>query len=60
MVAPGYRVAEPPTSAELKMLRTEIDPLGIRRLEFVPSKDRTQLITELLNTEEAAIQELIS
>jgi len=60
ILAPSYRVAEQPTSAELKVLRTEIDPLGIRRLEFVPSKDRIQLITELLNTEEGVIRELIS
>jgi hypothetical protein len=42
------------------LLRHEVDPLGIRRLEFIPSKDRTALLTELLDSEEAAIQELLT
>jgi acyl CoA:acetate/3-ketoacid CoA transferase beta subunit len=29
-----------PTPAELDLLRTSIDPLGLRTLEFIPSRDR--------------------
>ncbi len=59
ILAPSFHEAAPPTAEELRLLRTEIDPLGIRRLEFSPSKDRTALIDELLTMEEAAITELI-
>lgn len=59
ILTPSFHEAEPPTAEELRLLRTEIDPLGIRRLEFSSSKDRTALIDELLTMEEAAIKELI-
>ncbi|MBC7814806.1 MAG: CoA-transferase, partial [Burkholderiales bacterium] len=58
ILAQNYAVSEAPTPEELRTLRTEIDPLGIRRLEFIPSKERTALIEELLDSEEAAIREL--
>lgn len=50
----------PPTAEELQVLRSEIDPLGIRRLEFVPSRERSALIQELIDNEEAAIAELLT
>jgi glutaconate CoA-transferase subunit A len=37
-----------PTAEELRVLREEIDPLGIRRLEFVGAKDRGALLDEIL------------
>jgi glutaconate CoA-transferase subunit A len=37
-----------PTAHELKMLREQIDPLGIGRLEFVGAKDRRALLDEIL------------
>ncbi|MFN8377454.1 MAG: CoA-transferase [Anaerolineae bacterium] len=58
LVAPHFKPEAPPTADELRALRTEIDPLGIRRLEFIPSKERAALIDELLTAEEAAIREL--
>ncbi len=58
ILAKDYHVAAPPTPEELRVLRMEIDPLGIRRLEFIPSKGRTALIVELLDSEEAVIREL--
>jgi glutaconate CoA-transferase subunit A len=39
---------EPPTPEELRVLREEIDPLGIRRLEFVGAKERGALLDEIL------------
>jgi glutaconate CoA-transferase subunit A len=54
--APDLSETQPPTSKELKMLRTEVDPLGIRRLEFVPSAERSRLIDELLEREEKLLQ----
>lgn len=37
-----------PTTDELRILREEIDPLGIRRLEFVGARDRGALLDEIL------------
>jgi glutaconate CoA-transferase, subunit A len=37
-----------PTAEELRALREDIDPLGIRRLEFVSAKDRGALLDEIL------------
>ena len=59
-LAKSVSTTEPPSRRELDLLRHEVDPLGIRRLEFIPSKDRTALLTELLDSEEAAIQELLT
>lgn len=39
---------EMPTEHELDVLRNRIDPLGIRRLEFVGAKERGSLIAEIL------------
>jgi glutaconate CoA-transferase, subunit A len=58
LLAPNFKPEAPPTAEELRVLRTEIDPLGIRRLEFIPGKDRAALIDELLTAEEAAIRDL--
>lgn len=57
--AKNFHITVPPTEEELRFIRTEIDPLGIRRLEFVASRDRTSLIEEILANEEAALMELI-
>jgi len=51
-IADGLTVTVPPTEEELRALRHEVDPLGIRRLEFVPSAQRGALIDELLTAEE--------
>ncbi len=37
-----------PTPDELRVLRDEIDPLGMRRLEFVGARDRGALLDEIL------------
>ena len=48
-----------PTHEELALIRREIDPLGMRRLEFVAGKERGPLLTALIESEEAAIAEMI-
>ncbi|HUO36042.1 MAG TPA: CoA-transferase [Candidatus Acidoferrum sp.] len=48
----------PPTPEELRLIRKEIDPFGIRRLEFVPSKDRLSMIESILDGEERMIGEI--
>jgi glutaconate CoA-transferase subunit A len=49
-----------PDADQLRRIREEIDPLGFRRLEFIPSRQRQELIDELIEVEEAALAEMLS
>ena len=42
------------------MLRTEVDPLGLCRLEFVPASQRAGLLAEVIASEQAWADELVS
>jgi glutaconate CoA-transferase subunit B len=42
----------PPTLGELRLLREEIDPLGIRKLELLSGSPRRKLLHEILNQEQ--------
>jgi glutaconate CoA-transferase subunit A len=44
-----------PTGEELRLIRTQIDPFGLRKLEFVPSRDRRPLIRRILADELALL-----
>jgi glutaconate CoA-transferase subunit A len=48
----GIPVVPEPTTAELDTLRRRVDPLGIRKLEFVPSRDRGPLLAQAIRAEE--------
>lgn len=48
LFAEGCTEMAAPTPEELRVLRDEIDPLGIRRLEFVGARDRGTLLDEIL------------
>lgn len=50
----------PPTAHELNLLRNQVDPLGIRRLEFVGAKDRGALLDEILARDRAGLERAIS
>lgn len=50
-IAPGVCPTPLPTQAEIDILRNEIDPLGIRRLELIGGGDRRQLLSEILERE---------
>jgi glutaconate CoA-transferase subunit A len=52
LVADPLAVTPAPDPELLRLLRDEIDPLGIRRLEFVSSRDRLALIESILQAEE--------
>jgi acyl CoA:acetate/3-ketoacid CoA transferase beta subunit len=41
-----------PSESELKLLRTEIDPLGIRRLEMLSGPRRKELLNKILSAED--------
>ncbi len=50
-VADDLRETPPPSDRELYLLRNEIDPLGVRRLEFLPGSARRDLIKEIIKLE---------
>jgi len=47
-VAPDAGETEPPTAEEVRLLREEIDPLGIRKLEMLAAGERKTLLREVL------------
>lgn len=47
------QIAPPPTEEELTILRNQIDPLNIRRLEMLSGKERIEAIKEILPKEKA-------
>ncbi|MER8373627.1 CoA-transferase [Mesorhizobium sp. M1406] len=48
-----------PSSDALAVLRNRIDPLGLRRLEFVSAKERGALIAEILAADRAMVERCI-
>jgi glutaconate CoA-transferase, subunit B len=53
-VAPDLHETPPPTAEELRLLREEIDPLGIRKLEALSGSARRQLLHEIIAVETGA------
>lgn len=52
LIPPGAPPTEPPTPEELRLIREEVDPLGLRKLEVLPSgKDRDALIRGIMEEE---------
>lgn len=49
-------VTETPPAAVLELLRREVDPLGIRRLEFVSAKERRASLDACIDAEDAVIR----
>jgi glutaconate CoA-transferase subunit A len=47
---------EPPTDEMLRVLREEVDPLGIRRLEFAPARQRSEMMGECIAAEEDLVR----
>jgi glutaconate CoA-transferase subunit A len=58
LIADPLPQTEPPSETDLRLLREEVDPFGIRQLEFVPGRDRLASIQRILNTEAGMIREL--
>ena len=50
-VSPGIHETEPPTEEEILLLREEIDPLGIRKLELLSGAERRKLLHDILRKE---------
>ena len=52
------KITASPSKKELKILREEVDPLNIRKLEFVAGKQRMELFKEILEKEKLLIKSL--
>lgn len=50
-IAPDVQETPLPTETDLHLLRQEIDPMGIRRLELLSGSTRRQLLAEILERE---------
>jgi acyl CoA:acetate/3-ketoacid CoA transferase beta subunit len=53
-IAPGVCETEPPTAEEVRLLREEIDPLGIRELERMSGGRRRRRLREIIRLEAEA------
>jgi glutaconate CoA-transferase, subunit B len=51
LVSESLHETPTPSDLELHVLRNEIDPLGIRRLEFLPGAARRELLREMIQNE---------
>ncbi|MGD2252987.1 MAG: hypothetical protein PVF70_08755 [Anaerolineales bacterium] len=52
-IAPDLATTGPPTEKQVRLLREEIDPLGIRRLEFMRGPERRRALRVALEQERA-------
>lgn len=53
LVAPDVGETPPPSAEEIRLLREEIDPLGVRKLEMLGGSARKDLLREILTKENA-------
>jgi glutaconate CoA-transferase subunit A len=58
LVANPLPVTKPPSKEQLELIRGRVDPLGIRRLEFVPSKERLEMIENILHVEASLLDQI--
>lgn len=52
LIAQDVCETPPPSARELELLREEIDPLGIRRLEMLSGAERRELLREIIRQEQ--------
>ena len=58
--AKDCREVSMPSAEALVTLRSQIDPLGLRRLEFVGAKQRGALIAEILQQDRSIVERCIA
>jgi acyl CoA:acetate/3-ketoacid CoA transferase beta subunit len=51
-ISEKVKTTDPPTPHEIELIREEIDPLGVRRLEFLSGPERLEAIEKILALEE--------
>jgi glutaconate CoA-transferase subunit A len=59
-VAEDLTVTEEPPADLLRALRERVDPLGIRRLEFAPARERAELLAACIAAEQDLIDQALS
>jgi glutaconate CoA-transferase, subunit A len=58
LIADPLPLTEAPSAEDLRLIREEVDPFGIRQLEFVPGRDRLAMIQRILDAEAEMVREL--
>jgi glutaconate CoA-transferase subunit A len=58
LVSDQIPFTESPSKEDLRLIREEIDPFGIRQLEFVPGRERSKMIQRILDSEAGLVREL--
>jgi glutaconate CoA-transferase subunit A len=58
-VAADLTVTAEPSAEMLRVLRERVDPLGIRRLEFAPARERAQLLAACIAAEQDLIDQAL-
>src|SRR3954463_12330905 len=58
LIAEPLPQTEAPSQDDLRLIREEVDPFGIRQLEFVPGRERLAMIQRILDAEAGLIGEL--
>jgi glutaconate CoA-transferase, subunit A len=58
LIAEPLPHTEAPSEDDLRLIREEVDPFGIRQLEFVPGRDRLAMIQRILTAEADLMREL--
>jgi glutaconate CoA-transferase subunit B len=53
-IAPDVTETRPPTQDQVRLLREEIDPLGVRRLECLSGGERRVILREIVEREETS------
>ena len=54
----GFKTINLPTQKQLNVLRKEVDPLNIRKLEFTSGEERIKLLEEIISKEKKIIKNL--
>jgi glutaconate CoA-transferase, subunit A len=58
LIAEPLPHTEAPSQDDLRLIREEVDPFGIRQLEFVPGRERLAMIQRILTAEADLMREL--
>jgi glutaconate CoA-transferase subunit A len=58
-VAEDLTITEEPPAEMLRVLRERVDPLGIRRLEFAPARERTELLAACIAAEQDLVDQAL-
>lgn len=58
-VAQDLTVTAEPPAEMLRLLRERVDPLGIRRLEFAPARERTELLAACIAAEQDLVDQAL-